>query len=208
MKLYGEPGWGSAIIEAQLTWYGLDYEFEAVGDLFESEDSRRWLADKNPVAQVPTLELDDGTIMTESAAMTLHLAETQNDYSLVPEPNDPQRAMFLRWLIFIVANIYPTYTYADEPSRFVPDENARQGFDDQVGRYGEKLYGMLEQVAGSPWFLGEKFSAIDIYIYTMSHWRPRLPWFKENAPRLYAIAQATKDIEKLKSVWDANFPEG
>jgi hypothetical protein len=31
----------------------------------------------------------------------------------------PERAKFLRWLVFIVANIYPTFTYADDPSRFV-----------------------------------------------------------------------------------------
>ncbi len=33
-KLFGEPGWGSALIEAQLEWYQLPFEFESVGDLF------------------------------------------------------------------------------------------------------------------------------------------------------------------------------
>ena len=32
MRLYGEPGWGSLIVEAQLDWYRLDYAFERVGD--------------------------------------------------------------------------------------------------------------------------------------------------------------------------------
>jgi GST-like protein len=33
MKLYGEPGWGSAIVEAQLDWYDLPYEFDSVGNI-------------------------------------------------------------------------------------------------------------------------------------------------------------------------------
>src|SRR5262245_4684758 len=36
MRLFGEPGWGSSVVEAQLDWYGLPYDFERVGDLFKS----------------------------------------------------------------------------------------------------------------------------------------------------------------------------
>ncbi len=39
-RLFGEPGWGSVIVEAQLEWYGLEFEFERVGDLFESAEAR------------------------------------------------------------------------------------------------------------------------------------------------------------------------
>ena len=38
MRLFGEPGWGSAIVETQLVWYGLEHDFERVGDLFKSEE--------------------------------------------------------------------------------------------------------------------------------------------------------------------------
>jgi GST-like protein len=86
MKLYGEPGWGSAIVEAQLEWYGLPYEFESVGNIFKSAEARQQLTDVNPIAQVPTLVLEDGTVMTESAAITLLLAESNRDDSLVPSP--------------------------------------------------------------------------------------------------------------------------
>ena len=75
MKLYGEPGWGSVLTEAQLDWYGIDYEFERVGDLFKSPGSRQKVSEINPIAQIPTLVMADGTVMTESAAITLHLAE-------------------------------------------------------------------------------------------------------------------------------------
>lgn len=205
MKLYGELGWGSVIVEAQLVWYGFDYELERVGDLFESADARAKVAALNPVAQIPTLMLDDGTVMTESAAITLYLADLAQSATLVPDPEEPQRAAFLRWLIFTVANIYPTYTYADDPSRFVADPKARERFRQTVQDYAQHLYRILEAHASSPWFLGGRFSALDIYVCAMTHWHPRRAWFAEHAPRLTSIAVAADALPALKPVWEKNF---
>jgi GST-like protein len=33
-RLFARPGWGSALVEAQLAWYGLPYEIENLDDLF------------------------------------------------------------------------------------------------------------------------------------------------------------------------------
>lgn len=117
--LYGRKGWGSVIVEAQLAALGLAHVVEEVPDLFESEQGRRDLARFNPLAQVPTLRLPDGTMMTESAAITLHLAEASGRDAFVPPVGHPARPPFLRWLVFLVANVYPTFTYADDPKRFV-----------------------------------------------------------------------------------------
>ncbi len=208
LKLHGERGWGSAIVEAQLAWYAIDYDFEQVGDLFKSAEARRRLEKLNPLAQVPTLVLADGTVMTESAAITLHLADVAHDDGLVPRPTDPLRPMFLRWLIFLVANVYPTYTYADDPSRFVAALEAQKGFKDAVDRYARGLYSQLEQQAREPWFLGDRFSALDIYLAVMTRWRPGRAWFAEHAPRLFAIATRTEALERLAPVYRANFAGG
>ena len=208
LKLYGELGWGSTIVEAQLAWYGFDYDVEYVGDVFKSAEARQRLESVNPLAQVPTLVLADGTAMTESAAITLLLAETANDDSLVPRAMDPLRPAFLRWLIFVVANVYPTYTYADDPARFVEAVEARQRFRDAVDRYACRLYSLLERQAGQPWFFGTKFSALDLYVTVMTRWRPRRPWFAEHAPRLFAIATKSEAVDRLAAVWRKNFAGG
>jgi GST-like protein len=208
MKLYGEPGWGSVLVEAQLDWYGFEYDFERVGDLFKSAASRRKLASINPLAQVPTLVMADGTLLTESAAITLRLADLGGDETLVPGPGAPERASFLRWLIFIVANIYPTFTYADDPSRFVERPDAQAEFRNSVGDYAKRLYGVLASSARKPWYLGERFTALDIYICAMTRWRPGRRWFETNEPALHAIAMATENIDRLRAVWQRNAPEG
>ena len=82
------PPWrsrlGSAIVELQLGWYGLDHRLEQVGDLFLSAESRAALARVDPVAQVPVLVLEDGRVVTESAAITLLLADLTGSDALVP----------------------------------------------------------------------------------------------------------------------------
>jgi len=205
MKLLGEPGWGSAIVDAQLAWYGFDYDFEAVGNLFASAEAREKVAALNPLAQIPTLVLPGGEVMTESAAITLHLADLAQDDTLVPAPGDPARTKFLRWLVFLVANVYPTYTYADDPSRFVAEESARQGFRDAVTEHAKRLYSLLEQAADAPWFLGERFSAVDVYVCTMTRWRPGPAWFEAHTPKLAAIARAARGLPRLEAAWHRNF---
>jgi len=206
-RLFGRKGWGSALTELQLGWYGLAYRFDEVGDLFASEEARQELAKINPVAQLPTLVLPDGAVMTESAAITLYLAEAVGSADLVPPLADPTRPAFLRWLVFIVANIYPTFTFADDPARFVTGEDAQKAFRENVDAYAIRLWRMMEDAAVGPWFLGERFSAIDIYLAVMTRWRPRRAWFAENAPRLSASALAAEAHPKLAAVWARNFAE-
>jgi GST-like protein len=204
--LYGRYGWGSVLTEAQLDWYGFAFDFVDTGDLFEDAKARDNLARLNPLAQVPVLILPDGQVMTESAAITLHLADAAASHELVPEPGDPARPLFLRWLIFIVANIYPTFTYADLPGRFVPGEKAAQDFRANVDDYQKKLWGIVEAEAKAPWFLGERFSALDVYLAIMTRWRPNRPWFEENAPKLVAAADRCSDLAKLRPVLLRNYP--
>ncbi len=206
-RLYGRPFWGSAIVEAQLAWLGLPFEYEEVGDLFESAQARESLSRVNPLAQVPTLVLPDGGVMTESAAITLHLADVTGRDDLVPPPAAAERAAFLRWLVFLVANVYPTFTYADDPGRFVADEAAARSFAEAVGAYRQRLWGMVESAASAPWFLGERFSAIDLFLAVMTHWRPGHPWFDEQAPKLATSARRAGAEPRLQEVWRHNFPK-
>lgn len=206
--LYGSPGWGSVLVEAQLAWYGLAVTHEEVGNLFRDEASRTRLAGVNPLAQIPTLVLPDGTVMTESAAITLLLADVTGSADLVPGPGDPTRPAFLRWLVFLVASLYPTFTFADDPSRFVPGKEAQKAFRANVDAYDLRLWGMVEEAAGAPWFLGDRFSALDIYVAAMTRWRPKRLWFAGQAPRLHAIALAADAEPRLAAVWARNYPNG
>ncbi len=203
--LYARPGWGSALTEAQLAAYGLPCRIIDVDSPFTSAEVRALLAPLNPLAQLPTLVLPDGTVMTESAAITLHLADATGSDRFVPAPASPHRPAFLRWLIFLVANLYPTFTYADLPERFVDDRAAQPAFRANVDAYAQRLWRIVEAAAGTPHFLGEPPSALDLYIAVMTRWRPNRPWFAEHTPKLTAIALATESHPEFAAVWARNF---
>lgn len=207
LTLYENPGWGSAIVEAQLVLYGLPHRLQTAGDVFDDAEARAELAKINPLAQIPTLVLDDGQIITESAAMTLLLADMAGSTALVPAPGEAERAAFLRWLIFLVAAIYPAFSYADTPTRFVSAAEA-EAFKARVGAEKMANWRIMEAEAarrGGPWFLGARMTALDVYIMVMVHWTPRQAWFAAKSPLLAAIAARATALPAFAPVMQRNF---
>ena len=139
--------------------------------------------------------------------MTLHLADLTQGDALVPGAQARERAAFLRWLVFLVANIYPTFTYADLPGRFVKTPGAEQPFRVEVDAYAQRLWRMVEAAAGAPWFLGDRLSALDLYLAVMTRWRPGPAWFAEHTPRVAAAAARAAALPAVAPVIERNFPK-
>jgi len=197
-RVLAQRGWGSVIAEAALAAAGVPYDREEV----DMDGGREALRAVNPLGQLPTVVLPDGNVMTESAAIVIRLAELAPDAGLAPPPSSPDRARFLRWLTFLVAAVYPTFTYGDEPTRWV---TAGEELRRSTNEHRVALWRQLEAEAGAPWFLGSTYSALDIYVCAMTRWRPGRAWFAEHAPRLHAIAIACDRRPELAAVWKANF---
>jgi GST-like protein len=201
-RLLGCKNCGSAIVEAALVLAKLPYDREEAN--YETpEGHERIVASGNALAQVPTLILPDGTVMTESAAIILFVDGLVPELGLVPSVKDPLRRDFLRWLMFLVAAVYPTFTYGDDPKKWVGDagDTLRQSTDD----HRKSLWRLVEGAVRGPWFLGERPSALDLYVSVMTRWRPRREWFAENCPRLHTIAIEVDRDDRLANVWKTNF---
>jgi GST-like protein len=203
--LYGAPGWGSVIAEAALDLAALPYQVEDV-KVTEPGPGRDKLLALNPLGQVPTLVLPGGAIMTESAAIVLHVNDLAPAAGLVPPPDDALRPVFLRWLVFLVSQVYPTFTYYDFPARWVGGEAAQADMKERLGEYRKRLWRQFEgQAAASPWFLGERFSALDVYVWAMTRWQPKRAWFAAECPKLTAIATKADADSRLAKVQRRNF---
>jgi GST-like protein len=202
-RLITAKGGGGLIVEAAYAIAGRPLEIEDIAWQDVGPGSQR-LASLNPLGQVPTLVLPDGSVMTESAAIVLALAERVPRAKLAPPPGDKQRAAFLRWLAFFVAALYPTFTYGDTPARWVGDE-AGPRLRAATDAHREQLLRFLDaKVAGSPWFLGRRFSALDLYLAVMRLWRPGAEWWRENVPRLDAIAQRCERLPPVARTFARN----
>ena len=204
-QLYGARGWGSTLAEAALAWVGAPFDFIDVEGFDEPGLARDRLLAVNPLARVPTLVAPDGEIMTESAAIVLRLAELHPDKKLAPSADDAHRPAFLNRLIWFVSVLYPTFSYRDYPERWAPD--AADQLVERIDEFRRSLWLQLEsEVGDSAWVLGERPSALDIYVSVMSQWRPRRAWIADHCPKLHRIALATEKLPALAPVMARNFP--
>jgi len=203
--LFASPGCGSVIVEALLELAGLPYEVES--HAFDSlGPGNERISAFNPLGQVPTLVLPDGGVMTESAAIAIYLAERAPAAGLAPAPGDPARAQFLRWIVYLVADVYATYHYADKPQKFVSDAAAARELKESVREHRQDLWRIVEKaIEPAPWFLGRQFSALDVFVAVMTRWTPRRDWFAKECPKLTAIARAMDAEPRLAGIWQRNF---
>ena len=203
-KLYAAKGGGSMIVELALTHAQVPLEIVDI-DWKDVGWESKTLKDINPLGQVPTLILPDGSVMTESAAIVLYLSEHAPQAKLAPLANDPERAQFLRWLVFLVSAVYPTFTYGDDPKRWLGgDKEAGKKLRAATDDHRKMLWTFVESQITGPWFLGEKWSALDLYVWTMSHWRPGLAWLKSDCPKLHEIAGTVAGQARTKEVASRN----
>ncbi len=203
--LFGARGGGSAIIEALFMLSDQDYEIEYLDwGTLDAPDGR--LAAVNPLREIPTLQLPDGTILTQSAAICLWLGDTKPACPLIPAPDSPVRPAFLRHLVWLVASIYPTFTFSDHPERHIADTVGAERLRMAMEKRRETLWRQLEgQLPDTQWMLGEQMTVLDIYISVMTRWRPRRVWFKQNCPHLHTIAKQVDRMPALETVWRENF---
>ena len=203
-RLLGCLGCGSAIVEAAFAIAGIPLAYEEV-DYEPGSATRERLLEVNPLGQVPALLLPSGEVMTESLAILHYVNDLEPSADLVPPPGDATRRAFYHRIVFVVAALYPTWTYGDDPARWAgPGEGART-LKETTDEHRQRLWLQMEQAAGAPWFLGERFSAIDLYVTVMTRWRPGRKWFAEHAPKLFAIAMAGEALPKVGPVIARNF---
>lgn len=207
--LYGATGCGSVVVEAAFILAGEDYDYVDANP-WEPSAGLDALKAINPLVQVPTLVLPDGTVMTESVAILLWLVE-RHPGVLGPGPNDPLRATFLRWLVYLPAAIYPMYTVGDFADQWVTGEVAaaelKQSTIDRTLTCWATMEAALKPAAGS-WLLGTPdMTALDLYICMMTRWRPRRDAIRAVAPGVVAVAERADHDPRVEGLWSRHFPD-
>jgi glutathione S-transferase len=155
----------------------------------------------NPTGRIPTLVLADGSVMTESAAMALHLAECHPAAGLAPPPGDPRRARLLRWLFFAVAGLYEPdlrYTY---PDRYTADPAGAEGVKQAGIRDVDRNWAIMAGAYGADSYLLGRFSLIDPYVAMMAAWHYAPKALFGRHPALGRLVDAVRGRPALAQLW-------
>ena len=212
--LYAAQGCGSMLVEMALDWVG--QPFVRVGMTWDEVRARAnaELARLNPLYQIPTLHWPDGLVQTESAAIVLWLDEQHPTAGLLPPRGSAERWRALRALMFLNTALYPTFSYADFPERYLPDPAAQAQLVAGVEarriwlweQFAAELCGPASTARTGPWYAGDTACIVDGYIAVMSRWHPRRAYFAEHLPQLHAIAVAADSHPVMQLARLRNFP--
>jgi glutathione S-transferase len=124
---------------------------------------------KNPTGQMPCLQLDDGSYLSEITAICEYLDEITPGVSLIGS-NARERAETRMWVrridLNIVENIGDGFRFAEGLKLFQNRIHViPQAADDLKAIAQEKLTWLDGQMAGKTWICGDRFTVADVLLY-------------------------------------------
>jgi len=164
MKLYFSPGACSLSPHIVLHELGLPFETVQVDLKTKRSGDGGDFWKVNPKGYVPTLQLDDGAILTEGPAIVQYLADRKPEAGLAPANGSFARYRLQEWLNFISTELHKQYSPLFNPNTPEPMKQAQR--ERLAMRFGE----IVQAMGDAPWLMGEQFSVADAYLYTVLSW--------------------------------------
>lgn len=167
MKLYYFPGTCSLAPHIVAREAGLQIDLEKV-DITASPrrtESGADYSDINPNGYVPALQLDNGALLTEVAAIVQYLADLAPDSQLAPATDTRERYDLQAWLTFVSSELHKMFSpwlfspdFGEEPKRI-----ARHKISERLGFLNRHLQSV-------DFLAGGRFSVADAYAFTIVGW--------------------------------------
>ena len=153
-RLYYMPRTRSSRVLWLLEEIGAPYELTEISGT--ERRSAEHLA-RHPLGRVPALELGDGTMVFESAAICLALADLNPDAELIAAVASPQRALTYQWVLFAVAELEaPLFRWLRE----LADDDAADSPSRE--RFAQAAAAIESALSGHDWLVGDRFSVADV----------------------------------------------
>lgn len=161
MKLYFKPLACSLAVHIAARELGVSLDLIRVTEDSPDRDNYRKI---HPLGAVPSLILDDGTVLTETSVILQYLAASVDVPMLAPRPKDADYWHFLQMLNFIATDVQKGFGPLFFPS--TPDA-MKESWRPRL----EKRIAYLSTLLDNRSFLLDRgYSIADIYLYVMLLW--------------------------------------
>ena len=164
MKLYYSPGACSLSPHIVIRELGLPVELEKTDLAAKKTAHGVDFLTINPKGQVPTLELDDGQVLTEGPVIVQYLADRKSEAGLLPAAGTVERYRVQEWLNHITSELHKNYTplfNKDAPEDYKKIARANLA----------KRYRRIDEVLnGRGYLMGDRFTVADAYLFTVTSW--------------------------------------
>lgn len=164
MKLFYFTGACALSPHIVLLEAGLDFSLEKIDKQSKKTEHGADFLQINPKGSVPALQLDDGRVLTEGAAIVQYIADLRPAAGLAPPAGTFERYQLLEILNYLSAEVHKSFSPLFNPALSAEQtENALntlfKKFDYLVSVLGNKAY-----------LLGDHFGVADAYLFTMLGW--------------------------------------
>ena len=135
----------------------------------------------------------------------MYLAEVFPALGLSPAPGTPDRARYLRWMLFLATSVYGSSMRVYFPERYTTDPTGVPGLKaDAVSRLDHEWATFASAFGDGPYLLGGTMSAADLYAGMLASWMPDLPTFHARHPNLLDLDRRLKQVPSIASVLARN----
>lgn len=173
IQLHHFPSTASMVPHILLEEIGAPFDLVLVDRTHDVQKSAAYLR-LNPNGLIPVLT-DGDLVLYETAAIALHLCDQHPGAELAPPVGTPERAHFYKWLMWLTNTLQSTLMIYFYPERWVKAGN-RSGQAEVKSHAEWRIRVLLDQLDselarhGGPWLLGERYSALDPYLFTLCRW--------------------------------------
>lgn len=151
---------------------GCNYDLHLV-DRFENAQKSEYYLKINPLGRIPAMAIGD-IIMYESPAICIHLAELFQDAKLCPFIGDPERPLFLQWMMYLTNTLQAELMIYYHPDRHTTNPSDEQGLFMIKNSADHSIVGMMvflnNHLEGKKYLLGETLYACDFFLLMLLIW--------------------------------------
>jgi GST-like protein len=210
--LYGSRNSGSAAVEAALELARAPYRIVSAATWDKTADFEE-LKRVNPLHQIPTLVCPDGTVISESAAILIHLGLAHPRAKLLPA-NASQRAQAIRAMVFIAANCYAAIGVIDYPERWhgKGDKDADERLRKGARRRLHKLWCVFADTFAADktggFLFGTQPGAADLLAAVVSRWSGARKHLAKQRPAFQALLERIETHPAIAPVIERHWGAG
>ncbi len=169
MKLFYAPGACSIGIHLLLEEIGKPYEAVRL-DIRGGDTGKPPFIDINPKGKVPTIQRDDGVVVTEYPVIAHYLAKSNPEAGLLPKSGDAELAA-AEAMDYCVATIHMQgFSRLFRPANFAPSEADHEKVKARGRELVEKGYAIMNKaLEGKQWIAGD-YSIADSALFYVEYW--------------------------------------
>ena len=164
MKLYYSPGACSLASHIALYETGLPFETDRIIKTSKMTTGGEDFMQINPKGYVPAIRLDDGSILTEGAAVLQYIADQKPGSGLAPKAGTMERYRLQEWLTYISSEIHKSF------SPMFSKDAAEEVKSYARNMLGKRLGYAETQLANQPYLMGDHFTVADAYFFVVMNW--------------------------------------